>query len=79
MAKGQTKKDLMDRCTRARADIAALVDWFECELERDEQDETTWATLGSLAHVRDGLKDLLAFFSGIPASEIQRSLEELHA
>jgi len=79
MTNEQTKNDLTDRCKRARADIAALLDWFECELGRDEQDETTWATLGSLAHVRDGLKDLLAFFSGFPTTEIQRSLEELHA
>jgi len=79
MANEQTKNDLTDRCKRARADIAALLDWFECELGRDEQDETTWATLGSLAHVRDGLKDLLAFFSGVPAAEIQRSLDELRA
>jgi len=78
MTDEQAKKNLMDRCRRARADIASLLDWFECELERDAHQEATWATLGSLDHVRDDLKHLLAFFSGIEPTEIQRSLEELH-
>ncbi|MGC9455739.1 MAG: hypothetical protein ACP5HU_12900 [Phycisphaerae bacterium] len=75
----QAREDLTERCKRARADIASLLDWMECELEKDEADEPTWATLGSLDHVRDDLKNVLAFFSGVETAEIERSLDELHA
>ena len=78
MTDEQAKKNLKDRCRRARADIASLLDWFECELGRDKHQEATWATFGTLDHVRDDLKCLLAFFSGVEQSEIQRGLEELH-
>ena len=75
----QIKKNLADRCKRARADIASLLDWMELELEKDAREDATWATLGTLDHVRDDLKYLLAFFSGVETTEIQRSLEELHS
>jgi len=38
----------------------------------------TWASVGSLEHVREQLMETLAFFSGFEKSEIQRSLDELH-
>ena len=70
---------MMDAVKRAQADIASLADWIECELEKDSDDEITWATVGSLEHVREQLTDALAFLSGFEKSEIQSSLDELHA
>jgi hypothetical protein len=78
MATTQNKQRMMDAIKRARADIASLADWIECELDKDRDDEVTWASVGSLEHVRENLIETLAFFSGVEQSEIQRSLDELH-
>ncbi len=70
----------MNSYKRARADIASLVDWLECELEKfDTRDDLNWATIGTLGHVRKNLVETLAFLSGFEESEIQRSLDELHS
>jgi len=79
MATQPNTKRMMDAFKRAQADIASLADWIECELEKlEDDDEVTWASVGSLEHVRDQLIETLAFFSGVEQSEIQRSLDELH-
>ena len=77
MATQPNTKRMMDAFKRAQADIASLADWIECELDKDG-DEVTWASVGSLEHVREQLVETLAFFSGVEQSEIQRSLDELH-
>ena len=77
MATAPNKQRMMDAFKRAQADIASLADWIECELDKDG-DEVTWASVGSLEHVREQLVETLAFFSGVEQSEIQRSLDELH-
>ena len=70
---------MMDAFKRAQADIASLADWFECELKKhDDDDEVSWASVGSLEHVRENLIETLAFFSGVEQAEIKRSLDELH-
>jgi len=78
MATAPNKQRMMDAFKRAQADIASLADWIECELEKFDDDEVTWASVGSLEHVREQLIETLAFFSGVEQSEIQRSLDELH-
>ena len=78
MATPQNKQRMMNAFKRASADIASLADWIECELDKDSDDEVTWASVGSLEHVRENLMETLAFFSGVEQSEIQRSLDELH-
>jgi len=72
------KQRMMAALKRAQADIASLADWIECELDKDSDDEITWASVGSLEHVRENLIETLAFFSGVEQAEIQRSLDELH-
>ncbi len=70
---------MMDALKRARADVASLADWIECELEKQDDGKVTWGTVGTLEHVRENLIETLAFFSGIDESEIERSLEELRS
>jgi len=79
MTTQNNKQRMMAALKRAQADIASLADWIECELDKDSDDEVTWATVGSLEHVRENLIETLAFFSGVEQSEIQRSLDELHS
>jgi len=70
---------MMDAFKRAQADIASLADWIECELDKyDDDGEVSWASVGSLEHVREQLIETLAFFSGVDQAEIKRSLDELH-
>ena len=79
MATAPNKQRMMDAFKRAQADIASLADWIECELDKyDDDGEVSWASVGSLEHVREQLLETLAFFSGVQQSEIQRSLDELH-
>ena len=68
---------MMDALKRAQTDIASLADWIECELEKQDGQNVTWASVGSLEHVRENLIETLAFFSGVDQPEIQRSLDEL--
>jgi len=78
MATQNNTQRMMNAFKRAQADIASLADWIECELDKENDDEVTWASVGSLEHVREQLLETLAFFSGIEQPEIQRSLNELH-
>jgi hypothetical protein len=79
MATQDNKKKAIDALKRARADIASLTDWLECELQKQADENVTWATVGSIEHVRTTLVETLAFFSGFRVSEIQRSLDELRS
>ena len=63
---------------RMQAEIASLLDWIECELTKDADEEITWASFGSLAKVKQDLKETLEFLSNVPTDQIERSLEELH-
>ena len=79
MATAPNKQRMMDAFKRAQADVASLADWIECELDKyDDDGEVSWASVGSLEHVREQLVETLAFFSGVEQTEIQRSLDELH-
>lgn len=77
MTKTQNNQAAMTAFKRARADIASLADWFDCEMQKYDEAEITWATVGSLEHVRENLTETLAFLSGINTTEIQRNLDEL--
>ncbi len=79
MATQPNAKRMMDAFKRARADIASLADWIECELDKQDGQQITWASVGTLEHARENLIETLASFSGVEQSEIQRSLDELHS
>jgi len=76
--KSGNKSSVVIAMNRARSDIANLADWLECELDKDSDDEITWATVGSLEHVKENLIETLAYFSGVEKDEITRNLDELH-
>ena len=73
-----TNPHLTHAFRRAEADIASLADWIECELDKYDDAQVTWATVTTLESVRDSLIETLALFSGVKPAEIQRSLDELH-
>ncbi|OHB61376.1 MAG: hypothetical protein A2Y12_11545 [Planctomycetes bacterium GWF2_42_9] len=54
----------------ARFDIANLLGWFECELQKE-------SNTGSPIDARRELIRALALFSGISEKQIQESLEDL--
>ena len=78
MATQSNTKRMMDALKRAHADIVSLTDWLKCELEKQNDDEVTWAAVNSLEHVRENMIETLASFSGAEQSKIQRDLDELH-
>jgi len=78
MTTPNTTQRKMDAFKRVQAEIASMTDWIECELEKYDDAEVTWASVGSLEHVRENLIETLAFFSGFEQREIRRSLDELH-
>lgn len=54
----------------AKFDIANLLGWFECELEKE-------SNIGSPIDARRELIRALALYSGISEKQIKESLEEL--
>ncbi len=79
MTTNTNNQNVLAAYKRARADIASLADWIECELEKYDDAEVTWATVGSLGYIRDQLMETLESFSSVPRTEIQRNLDELHS
>lgn len=59
----------------AKADIANLLGWFECELDKQPAD-LNWGHVGSLSKIRTGLVETLSFMSGIEADTIKDGLAE---
>ncbi|HBG25678.1 MAG: hypothetical protein A2Y10_02510 [Planctomycetes bacterium GWF2_41_51] len=55
----------------AKFDIANLIAWFECELEKE-------SNIGSPIDARRELIRALALYSGISEKQIQESLEDLN-
>ena len=61
--------------TDTKADIANLLGWFECEMQKQPA-KLNWGHLGSLEHVRANLIETLSFISGISEDMIKDSLAE---
>ena len=56
-------------------DIANLLGWFECELDKEPAD-LNWGHVGSLNHIRKSLVETLSFMSGIEENIIKDGLAE---
>lgn len=68
-------KDVKTEYKNAKNDIANLLGWFECELEK-EPATLNWAHLGDLNKVRRDLIETLSFLSGFETQAIEETLEE---
>ena len=75
--KEDSKHTMHEAHGRARADVSTLAEWLTSELERRDAGEATWGAVGSLEHLRTGLIEMLAAYSGMPEEDIRRSLEEM--
>lgn len=70
------KEDAKTAYETAKSDIANLLGWFECELQK-EPETIQWPRVGTLNHVRQNLIETLSFLSGFETREIENSLEEI--
>ena len=61
-----------------KADIANLLGWFECELDKRPAN-LNWGHIGSLSKIRTDLVETLSFISGIEIDMITDSLAEARA
>ena len=59
----------------AKADIANLLGWFDCELSK-EPDKLNWAHIGTLNKVKSDLLETLSFLSGFSETMIRDGLAE---
>ena len=67
--------DAKKACDEAKADIANLLGWFECELAKDPP-APTWSRAGSLESTRSWLIDALSVLSDHSPEAITDSLAE---
>ena len=59
------------------ADFACILGWLQDELERYENEKTTWGKVSNLRYARKNLIETLGFLSNSKNSEIETALEEL--
>ncbi|HPD48668.1 MAG: hypothetical protein ACOYIG_04950 [Acetivibrionales bacterium] len=59
-----------------RNDIANLMGFFECELDKEPKN-ILWGDVGDLKYVRHQLIEALAFMARLRTADVKRSLEEL--
>lgn len=69
------KEDAQTAYTQAKTDIANLLGWFECELNKTPG-KIDWTHVGSLNKVRQDLLETLSFLSGFEVETIKESLAE---
>lgn len=69
------KEDAQTAYTQAKTDIANLLGWFECELNKTPG-KIDWTHVGSLSKVRQDLLEALSFLSGFEVETIKENLEE---
>jgi hypothetical protein len=71
-------KELKKAYESVKTDVANLLGWFECELQKQPAN-LNWAHVGSLSHVRTNLIETLSFISGIEQDMIKDGLAEAWA
>ena len=69
------EKKMKTAYTEAKADIAALLGWFECAMQK-EPAKLNWGQIGAWNQVRAELVETLSFISGISEEQIKDSLAE---
>ena len=67
--------DVKNAYDSAKSDIANLLGWFECELDKQPAD-LNWGHVGSLSKIRSDLTETLSFMSGIDTDTIKDGLAE---
>jgi mono/diheme cytochrome c family protein len=70
-----TNADLTKAYDSVKTDIANLLGWFECELDKQPAN-LNWAHVGSLSKIRTDLVETLSFMSGIKEDIIKDGLAE---
>ena len=70
--------DLTKAYDSVKTDIANLLGWFECELDKQPTD-LNWARVGSLSKIRTDFVETLSFMSGIEQDMIKDGLAEAWA
>jgi len=75
-AAGKSRRKGETMANDVKNDIANLLGWFECELQK-EPETIQWPRVGTLNHVRQNLIETLSFLSGFETREIENSLEEI--
>lgn len=68
-------QDVKTAYETAKADIANLLGFFECELSK-ERTVVQWGWVETLNKVKNDLIETLSFMSGISQGEIKETLEE---
>ena len=73
MAQPNDEKEKVTKDTRA--DIANLMGFLECELDK-RPEILNWAQIGDLKNLRKNLLESLHAFSGISMTDIEETLED---
>lgn len=66
--------DVKTQYENAKEDIANLLGFFECELEK-QPEKIDWSHVGTLLHIRKNLIESLSFLSGFDPEGIEETLE----
>lgn len=75
MKNERTNQEAKAAYDKAKNDIANLLGFFECELQK-EPTEVNWAHVGTLNKTQSDLISALAFLSGFSETQINETLEE---
>lgn len=69
------QQDANTAYTQAKTDIAILLGWFECELNKTPG-KIDWTHGGTLNKIKQDLLETLSFLSGFEVETVKESLAE---
>jgi hypothetical protein len=69
------QQDAKTAYTNIKSDIASLLGWFECELNKTPG-KIDWTHVGTLNKVKQDLLETLSFLSGFEVETVRESLAE---
>lgn len=70
-------QDVKKAYETAKSDVASLLGWFDCELEK-QPEKLNWGNVGDMNYIRESLIETLSFMSGFETKQIEDSLDESH-